>query len=95
MWTDISESEPFTRTESCRQDWLAPCKSGWGEGEQADHFQSFWQPGPQGDAASLWSMNYNARLRQQGSMILFSPNFYSLETFLNSQINPLQQLSFK
>lgn len=61
--------------------------------KQADHFQSSWQLFPQGDSASPWRGNYNAWLWQQRSIILFI--FCSLETFLNSLINPLKQLSFK
>lgn len=60
--------------------------------KQADHFQSCWQLSPQGDGASPWRVNYNAWLWQQRSIFFFI--FYSLETFLNSLINPLKQLSF-
>lgn len=61
--------------------------------KQADHFQSFWQLFPQGDTVSPCRVNYNARLWQQRSIFLSIS--YSLETFLNSVINPLKQLSFK
>lgn len=61
--------------------------------KQADHFQSFWQLSPQGDGASPWRVNYNAWLWPQRSIFFFI--FFSLETFLNSLINPLKQLSFK
>lgn len=61
--------------------------------KQADHFQSFWQLFPEGDTASPQRVNYNACLWQQRS--IFLSIVYSLETFLNSWINPSKQLSFK